>query len=132
GIGVFNEDRSPVVVQPGSKFVVRGRLQRPDEVHFGISVTRTNGEFAGKFRGDLDDQQPTTKPDASGAFELIYPINAFTLDPSVVDHKDELSGRPEGLILGAVWAFTYGDGPSGLEVTEVELVPPITRQRAAD
>ena len=128
GISVSNQDRSPVVVQPGSQFVVRGRFSKPDEVHFGISGTRETGEFAGKFRGDLHQKQPATTPDAKGGFEVVYSVDDFSLDPCVRDRKDELAARPEGLILGAVWAFTYGDGPSGLEVTEVELVPPATRQ----
>ncbi len=36
----------------------------------------------------------------------------------------EMAARPDDLVLGAVWAFTYTGGPSGLEVSEVELIPP--------
>ena len=68
GLPVVRSDGSPVVIKPESRFVVRGRLDKPAKVHFGIAVSYVNGEFAGKFRGDLDRQQPISEPDADGQF----------------------------------------------------------------
>ncbi|MCH8148762.1 MAG: FecR domain-containing protein [Planctomycetes bacterium] len=124
-IPVSRSDSSPVVVQPDSQFVVRGRLNKRARVHFGIGVRHVNGEFAGKFRGDLGDRQPISELDSEGHFEAVYRLGDFTLDPCVRDRKDKLAGKPEGLVLNAVWAFTHTGGPSGLEVTEVELIPPV-------
>jgi hypothetical protein len=123
-IPVSRSDSSPVVIQPDSQFVVRGRLNRRAKVYFGIGVRNANGEFAGKFRGDLGQRQPRVKLDSEGHFEVIYRLADFTIDPCVRDRKDELAARPEGLVLNDVWAFTNTGGPSGLEITEVELVPP--------
>lgn len=124
GLSVDRSDGSPVVVLPGSKFVVRGRLQTPARVHFGIRVTDPNGEFAGMFRGDRHDQQPLTMPDDHGRFEEVYNLHQFSVDPAVRDRQDELAPRPDGLILDGVWAFTHTGNPSGLEIIEIELTPP--------
>jgi hypothetical protein len=51
-------------------------------------------------------------------------IRDFTLDPCVRDREEELAVRPDDLVLNGVWAFTLNGSPSGLEVTEVELISP--------
>ncbi len=124
GIPVSRSDGPPVVVSPDSRFVVRGRINKPAKVYFGIAVSDGNGEFAGKFRGDLGGQQPISTPDEDGQFEVVYRIRDFTLDPCVRDREEELAVRPDDLVLNGVWAFTHTGGPSGLEVTEVELIAP--------
>ena len=124
GLPVYRSNDAPVVVQPDSRFVVRGRLRSEARVHFGIRVSNPNGEFAGMFRGDLHDRQPLAKLKDDGDFEEVYDLRDFTVDPAVIDRKDELSSKPDGLILNGVWAFTHTGRPSGLEVTEVELIPP--------
>ena len=127
GLSVDRSEGSPVVLLPGSKFVVRGRLRSEARVHFGIRVTHLNGEFAGMFRGDLHDKQPLASQDENGHFEEVYSLENFTIDPAVRDRQDELAGKPDGLILDGVWAFTHTGSPSGLEITEVEVIPPAQR-----
>ena len=124
GIPVSRSNGPPVVVRSDSRFVVRGRLDKPAKVHFGIAVSDVNGEFVGKFRGDLYRRQPISEPNENGQFEVVYQIGDFTLDPSVRDRKGELAAKPDDLVLNGVWAFTQKGGPSGLEVSEVELIPP--------
>jgi hypothetical protein len=124
GLSVHRSDGSPVVVLPGSKFVVSGRLRSATNVHFGIRVMYPNGEFAGMFRGDLHQKQPLAAVDGGGRFVEFYDLRQFTIDPAVYDRRDELAASPDGLVLDGVWAFTHKDGPSGLEIIEVELVPP--------
>ncbi|MGB0599704.1 MAG: FecR family protein [Rubripirellula sp.] len=124
GIPVPRSDGPPVVVRSESQFVVRGRLDKPARVFFGIAVSDAGGEFAGKFRGDLGTQQPISEPDKDGQFEVIYRVRDFTLDPCVRDREKELAVRPNDLVLNNIWAFTHIGGPSGLEVTEVELISP--------
>lgn len=51
-------------------------------------------------------------------------LGQFTIDPIVRDRQDELAASPEGLILGGVWTFTSGRESAGLEIAEVELIPP--------
>lgn len=124
GLSIDRPDGSPVVVLPGSKLVVRGRLQSEARVHFGIRVNYPNGEFAGMFRGDLHDKQPLAAKDENGRFEEVYSLQHFTVDPAVRERQDELAARPDGLILDGAWAFTHTGGPAGLEITEVEVIPP--------
>lgn len=123
-IPVINESNSPITVLSDSRFVVRGRLNSRAKVFFGIGLSYNNGEFAGKFRGDLGENQPMAEIDSDGRFELVYRLSDFTLDPCVLDRKDELAQQPDGLVLDELWCFTHTDGPSGLEVTDVELLPP--------
>ena len=134
GLSVDRADDSPVVVQPGSRFIVRGRLQKEAQVHFGTRVSHPNGEMAGMFRGDLHKKQPLARIDTDGHFEEVYHLERFSIDPAVYDRKDELASKPDGLILNGVWAFTHTDEPAGLEGLEGERGPPrpVTRDRDDD
>lgn len=123
GISVDRSDGSPVVIESGSRFLVKGRLQSDAAVHFGIRVAHPNGEFAGMFRGDLHGKQPIAGRNESGEFEEIYELANFTVDPAVWDKRDELAPHPDGLVLTGVWAFTHTQSPAGLELTAVELQP---------
>ena len=84
GLPVDRSNDAPVVVQPDSRFVVRGRLRSEARVHFGIRVSNPNGEFAGMFRGDLHDRQPLAKLNNDGHFEEVYDLRDFTVDPAVI------------------------------------------------
>lgn len=68
--------------------------------------------------------QSTFQINSNGRFEEIYRLQDFTIDPAVHERRDELAARPDGLILNGVWTFTHTGGPSGLEIMDVELVPP--------
>ena len=120
GIAVPQADNSPVVIQPDSRFVVRGRLAVDAEVYFGIRVAHPNGEFAGKFI----TRQKLSRSGDENKFELVFPLKGFVLDPCVRDRKDELPDKPDDLVLTGVWSFTHTGGPTGLEIAEVELIPP--------
>jgi hypothetical protein len=62
-------------------------------------------------------------PRDKSTFEAEFRLKDFVLDPCVYDRRDELPERPDDLVLTAVWSFTATGGPTGLEVTEVELIP---------
>ena len=51
-------------------------------------------------------------------------MSQFTIDPVVLDRHVDGAASPEGLVLDGVWAFTHTKRPSGLEIVDVELVPP--------
>ncbi len=125
GLPVSRSDNSSVVLASGSKFIVRGILDIDTPVFFGIRVSYSNGEFAGMFRGDLAERQPLAERDRSGVFEQVYELDNFTLDPAVYEKREQLAAAPNQLVLDGVWAFTYPGSPSGLVLTEVELVPGI-------
>lgn len=125
GLPVNRADNSPVVVQSGSRFVVRGRLQVASDLFFGIRVARSNGDFAGKFLA----RQPAEHFNSDSDFEAVFHLDQFGLDPCVWDRKDELPNKPDDLIVTCAWAFTHTSGRTGLEVTEVELIPPVAREK---
>ncbi|MDA1164826.1 MAG: FecR family protein [Planctomycetota bacterium] len=120
GLAVKRADNAPIVVLPGSRFVVRGRLTTATDVYFGIWVVRPNGEFAGKFRC----RRLATNFRDESQFEAVFPLDEFGLDPCVWDRKDELASKPDGLVVTGAWSFTHAGGPTGLEITEVELISP--------
>lgn len=124
GISVRRIDGAPVVIEPGSRFVVKGRVDTETPVYFGIRVNTPSGEFAGMFRGDLQEQQPPAARDDSGEFIEKYVLEKFSVDPAVWDKRHELASRPDNMVLDGVWAFTHSDRPSGLEIIEVQLHPP--------
>ena len=121
GLPVVQADSSPVIVKPESRFVVRGRLTTAADLFFGIRVSHANGEFAGKFLA----RQPAAQFENDSRFEAVFQLSDFALDPCVHDRKEELAPMPDDLVLNGVWAFTHTGGPSGLEVSEVELIPPV-------
>ena len=119
GLPVVRTDNSPVVVKPDSRFIVRGRLTTAADVFFGIRVSHANGEFAGKFLA----RKTSAHFENDSSFEVVFDLSDFALDPCVRDRKDDLPDRPDNLILNGVWSFTNTGGPTGLEITEVELIP---------
>ncbi len=123
GLSVVRSASSPVIINPDSRFVVRGRLTTAADVFFGFRVSHANGEFAGKFLS----RQTAAQFENDSPFEAVFQLSDFTLDPCVRDRKDELADRPDGLILTGVWCFTNTGAATGLEVTQVELVPSVSQ-----
>jgi hypothetical protein len=121
GLRVSRVDGSPVILRPGSRFVVRGRIASTSRIFFGFKLAHANGEFAGKFRAD----QLSSELKGQREFEAVFRLNDFAIDPCVRDRKDELPSKPEGLVVTGVWCFTHNKSTSsGLEITEVELISP--------
>ncbi|QDU38639.1 fec operon regulator FecR [Maioricimonas rarisocia] len=117
-LGVSTGDTPSVLLLSNSQIRVRGRLDRANRVYFGITVRRTNGDFAGRFQTILLASQF-----GSGEFEVVLPITALALDPSLNHMRHELPVRPTDLIVESVWCHTLYDR-AGLAVTSVELIPP--------
>ena len=122
-IPVSGRSGPPVVLTPHATFRVRGRLHDSAQVHFGIAVSYSNGEFAGMFRGDLLKKQPVSEIDEEKEFEAVYQLSDFTVDPCVREKQDSLARKPDGLYLDRLWVFTDTGRSSGLMVHEVELIP---------
>ncbi|MHC4642685.1 MAG: FecR domain-containing protein [Planctomycetota bacterium] len=118
-LGISRGDKPPVMLEPTSRFRVRGRVESTHKMYFGVTVRHPNGEFAGNFQ--------TTRPAAefkSGQdFEVILELGDFRLDPSLIKIKSKLPSAPFDLAVDAFWCHTLNE-PAGLEVTEVELIGP--------
>lgn len=119
--GVSRGDKPPVLLQPESRFRVRGRLVSAHRVYFGVTVRHPNGEFAGKFQtiqpaGEFDDGQD---------FEVVLDLGDFRLDPSLDERRSDLPSSPFHLVVESMWCHTLYE-PAGLEIAEVELLSPTT------
>lgn len=123
GLHVSCVNGSPVVLEQGSRFVVRGRMTSASRLYFGFQLAHPNGEFAGKFLAE----KPRAGFHDGKSFTATFQLDEFAIDPSVRDLRLNLPGRPDGLVVTGVWCFTHQNGKrgnSGLEITEVELIPP--------
>jgi len=110
-----------VVVQTGSWLRVRGRLTSAHNVYFGVTVRRSSGEFAGRFQ----TIRPASSFQDGQDFEVVLPFLHFRLDPSLRPIRSRLAIAPFGLDVEAFWCHSLGE-QAGLEITEVELLPPST------
>jgi len=120
GFGVSCGDRPPVTLQPGSRFRVRGRIASSHPVYFGVTVRHADDGFAGKFQ----TIRPAAEFPGGQNFEVVLDLQDFRLDPSLNQMKDKLPGSPFHLVLDSMWCHTLYQ-QAGLEVTEVELIPPV-------
>jgi len=122
-IPVSRGDTPPVVLQPGSRFRVRGRITSPQTVYFGITARYSNGVFAGKFL----TKRPADEFPAGQDFEAVLNLEDFRLDPILVELKSRLPSVPFHLVVESVWCHTWRES-SGLKIVETQLIPPATEQ----
>jgi len=119
--GVSRGDQSPVVLQPGCRLRVRGRIASAHKVYFGVTVRYATGGFAGRFQ----TIRPAVEFPSGEDFEVLLQLTDFQPDPSLVEIRVKLPDSPFHLVAESIWCHTL-DQQSGLEVTEVELLPPTT------
>ncbi|UCE46493.1 MAG: FecR domain-containing protein, partial [Phycisphaerales bacterium] len=120
-VEVSRGDTPPVVLRPGCRLRARGHIASPHEVYFGVGVRYVGGGFAGKFQ----TIRPSVEFFRGEDFEVLLDLRDFRLDPSLTEMKDNLPSAPFHLVVESAWFHTL-DQPSGLEITEVELLPPTT------
>jgi ferric-dicitrate binding protein FerR (iron transport regulator) len=118
---VSRGDHPPVILEPDSRMRVRGRIGSAHEVYFGVTVRRAGGEFAGKFQ----TIRPAGEFQSGQDFEVLLDLGDFRLDPSLAEIKSELPSAPFHLVVESIWCHTLYE-PAGLEISEVELLPPAT------
>jgi len=120
-IPVSRGDKPPVVLQPGSRFRVRGRIASPQTVYFGVTVRHSNGVFAGRFL----TTRPAVEFPSGQDFEVVLNLEDFRLDPTLVELKSRLPSVPFHLVVESMWCHTWRES-AGLEIIETQLVPPTT------
>jgi len=119
GFGVSRGGKHPVVLQPGSRLRVRGRLASSAKVYFGVTVRKPGGGFAGRFQ----TIRPATAFRGGEDFELTLELRDFQLDVSLEEMKDKLPSTPFHLVVANFWCHSLYK-PAGLELSFVELIPP--------
>lgn len=117
--GVSRGGQRPVLLLPGSRLRVRGRLASATEVYFGVTVQRPGGGFAGRFQTvhSADSFRPGEE------FEVLLELDDFRLDVSLEEMEDRLPGTPFQSIVESFWCHSLFT-PAGLEISSVELIPP--------
>jgi len=119
--GVSRGDTPPVTLHPGCRLRVRGHIASTHEVYFGVTVRYAGGGFAGRF----ETIRPTVEFPSGEDFEVLLDLRGFRLDPSLGEIQDKLPSAPFHLVVESIWCHTL-DQPSGLEITEMELLPSTT------
>ncbi len=104
----------PVRLVEGATFQVLGRIGSLEDVHLGLTMTRPEGGFGGKFETIVKADDLTIR---DGTFEIEIPLDAFW------PRYPKISQSPIGLELEDCYVFTV-DVEATLEVTRVELLPP--------
>jgi hypothetical protein len=117
GMPVSVCDQPPVVLQPESKVRVRGKIASSHRIWFGMTLSRENGDFAGRFQTMLAAEEFKS----GELFEVVLDLNDYQLDPSLAQWSESLPKSPHGLIVKNVWCHTLWD-PAGLQVSEIELM----------
>lgn len=118
GMAVDSDDESPVMFSQTSSFRLQGQLNIETDLYLGFWVTKEDGEFAGKFLAKCHVER-----DDSRGFIANAKFADFGIDPTMVAYQHKLPASPEGLIVRGIWCFTAGKTPTGLAVSQVELIP---------
>jgi hypothetical protein len=121
--GVSGGDSPPVVLLPGSRLRVHGRIAAAHPVSFGVWINHPNGDFAGRFQKGC----PAEAFRSGEGFEFTLELRDFELDPALAEMKDKLPDAPFHFVVRSAWFHTL-DKQAGLEIAELELLPPTENQ----
>jgi hypothetical protein len=116
---VSQGDHPPVVLQPETKIRVRGKIASSHPIWFGMTLSRQNGDFAGRFQ----IRRPAEEFRSGEPFEVVLNLSDYELDPSLAKWAESLPDNPYGLIVKDIWCHTLWD-PAGLQVAEMALTTP--------
>ena len=97
-----SRSQAPVVVSSDSMIRVRGRLKSDSHVYVGLTLRHRNGEFAGRFQVRM----PKEEFSANEGFELLLPLDKFSLDPSLTRLNATLPSRLDGLVVKTIWCHS--------------------------
>lgn len=103
----------PAVLTPGGKFRIRGQIESPGEVYFGLTTHHADGGFAGKYVAarKFEGIQETDK-------QLDLELRLEEFKPQEKDFPNS----PVGLVLVDWWCCT-ANADAGLSISNVELIP---------
>ena len=110
----------PVMLTPGGKFLVRGRMERSGKVYFGLTTKHVKGGFAGKYIAARQIDLPAGR---GQPLEIELRVEQFR------PQEREFADSPAGLELVDWWCFTY-NVDTGLGIAGVELLPASPSQSA--
>jgi len=113
-VSVSRDESTAVILRRGSTIRVRGRMDAIVDTKIGFTTHWPRGGFAGKFEIVV----PATEIElVDGEFELVLELGDFN------SLSKKFDSSLTGMELRQVWAVTV-DEPVGLELVQVELLPP--------
>ena len=106
-IGPRGMSRTTPRLSARTQIRIRGRIKRSRDVVFGFTANHTQGGFAGKY-------SLWRKVDASGAFEVVLPLEVFKRSKACFPES------PVGLEFQHCWIVTVNED-ARLEIDSVEI-----------
>ena len=119
GMSASRKDSPPVILKPGSRIRVQGKMDTPHAIWFGVTLRRPNGDFAGHFQIVV----PAERFQPGEAFDVTLNPEEYQLDPSLKKWAAGLAKNPFDLKVGSVWCHSLWDSV-GLQVSKMEILAP--------
>ena len=116
---VSQKDSPSVILRPGSRIRVQGKMDTPHAIWFGVTLRRPNGDFAGHFQ----ITEPAERFQPGETFDVTLNPEEYHLDPSLKKWAAGLAKNPFGLKVGSVWCHSLWDSV-GLQVSKMEILAP--------
>ena len=116
---VSRKDSPPVILKPGSRIRVQGKMDTPHAIWFGVTLRRPDGDFAGHFQIIV----PADRFQPGKVFDVTLNPEEYHLDPSLKKWAAGLAKKPFDLKVGNVWCHSLWDSV-GLQVSKMEILAP--------
>jgi len=116
---VSQKDSPSVILKPGSRIRVQGKMDTPHAIWFGVTLRRSNGDFAGHFQ----IVEPAERFQPGETFDVTLNPEEYHLDPSLKKWAAGLAKTPFDLKVGSVWCHSLWDSV-GLQVSKMEILAP--------
>ena len=116
---VSRKDSPPVILKPGSRIRVQGKMDTPHAIWFGVTLRRPDGDFAGRFQIIV----PAERFQPGETFDVTLNPEEYHLDPSLKKWAAGLAKKPFDLKVGSVWCHSLWDSV-GLQVSKMEILAP--------
>lgn len=114
-----SQSSAPVVVKSDFLVRVRGRLKSDSQVFVGLTLSHRNGEFGGRFQVRM----PKGEVSANSDFDLLLPLNKFSLDPSLESLSEIFPSRLDGLVVKTIWCHSLYN-KAGLSISHFCIEEP--------
>ena len=119
GKSALRKDSPPVILKPGSRIRVQGKMDTPHKIWFGVTLRRPDGDFAGRFQIIV----PAERFQPGETFDVTLNPEEYHLDPSLKKWASDLAKNPFDLKVGGVWCHSLWDSV-GLQVSKMEILAP--------
>ena len=119
GKSALRKDSPPVILKPGSRIRVQGKMDTPHKIWFGVTLRSPDGDFAGRFQIIV----PAERFQPGETFDVTLNPEEYHLDPSLKKWASDLAKNPFDLKVGGVWCHSLWDSV-GLQVSKMEILAP--------